>query len=101
MLFKKEKVLLRRYQPAFITVDGKHHIGKKSDWLITNKLDSCKDYLMTDAISDGYIKEHTEDNMYIINNIISVNWEVTDEVEVLDTFREFQIRVPADDPRLS
>lgn len=94
-LFKKEKVTLCRYKPIFITVDGKKHEGRTSDWVITQKIRTpVPDYLMLDIKEDGYVKDNFG-NMYILSNIICIEWQRVEQKKVEDTFREFQIRVKA------
>lgn len=92
-IFKKDMVTLRKYKPIFITVDNVKHEGIKYNWIIIDRL-SCgaPEYLIEDIISDGYI-EDKEHIMYILTNVISVEWKVVEEKIVEDTFDVYQVYV--------
>lgn len=90
-LFEKEKITIRRYKPIFVTVDGKEHEGYTYNWIITNRLRcSPPNYIMIDVTSDGYLKD-TNGVMYLLNNIVSIDWQIVEERQVDDTYSEYQI----------
>jgi len=92
-LFEKEKINIRKYKPVFITVDGKEHEGLEYNWIIINRLKcSAPEYIMIDVTSDGYLRDK-EGIMYILSNIISIDWQVIEEKIVEDTFDEFEVYV--------
>lgn len=92
-LFRKEKINIRKYKPVFITVDGKEHEGPVYNWIIVDRLKcSAPEYIMIDVRSDSYLRDK-EGIMYILSNIISIDWQLVEEREVEDTFDEFKVYV--------
>jgi hypothetical protein len=90
-LFKKDIITLRKYKPNFTTTDGNKHEGTVSRWAIKERLKcSIPQYLMINITSDGYI-EDKEKIMYPLTNIISIEWEVVEEIKVEDRFSEFDV----------
>jgi hypothetical protein len=47
---------------------------------------------MYDVSSDGYLKDK-EGVMYILSNIISIDWQVVEEKEVEDKYSEYQVYI--------
>lgn len=95
-LFKKEKVTLQKYKPFFVTVDGVRHEGLEYKWAIKEKIDNVPKYFMYDIKSDKYI-EDKNGIMYMLNNIISIEWKLIKEKIVEDNFNVYQISVSDDE----
>lgn len=91
-LFEKEKVTARRYRATFTTVDGKEHKGCVYNWMLINRVRDPERYIMIDIQSDGYI-EDSNGIMYILSNIVSVDWQIVEERTVEDKYSEYQIFV--------
>ena len=97
MFFKKklekEKVTLRKYRPYFTTTDGVKHEGCKYNWAISDRLRcSIPQYIMIDIKSDAYI-EDSNGTMYPLVNVMSIEWEVENEMVAEDDFNRCQIFV--------
>lgn len=96
-MFKKRitnnKVTLKKYKAAFVTIDNVRHEGCKYNWVITDRL-CCRvpEYLMIDIKSDGYIEDETG-IMYMLPNVISIEWALIDKITVDDTFNRYQVYV--------
>lgn len=93
-LFEKEKVTARRYRATFTTVDGKEHEGCVYNWMLINRVRDPERYIMIDIQSDGYI-EDSNGIMYILSNIVSIDWQIVEERTVEDKYSEYQIFVKA------
>jgi hypothetical protein len=92
-LFEKEKINIRKYKPVFITVDGKEHEGPEYNWIIINRLKcSAPEYIMIDVTSDGYLRDK-KGIMYILSNIISIDWQVVEKREVEDNYSDVQVYI--------
>lgn len=92
-LFEKEKINIRKYKPVFITVDGKEHEGHEYNWIIVNRLKcSAPEYIMIDIRSDGFLRDK-EGIMYILSNIISIDWRIVEEREIEDNYSEYQVYI--------
>lgn len=91
-LLEKEMLTARRYRAVFTTVDGKEHKGCIYNWMLTNRVINPERYIMIDIQSDGYI-EDSDGIMYIINNVVSINWQIVEERKVEDKYSEYQIFV--------
>lgn len=94
-LFEKPKIKIQKYKPVFITVDGKEHEGPEYNWIIPSRIKcSPSKYIMIDVKSDGYL-EDKDGVMYILSNIISIDWQVAEEKEVEDKWSDYQVYVSA------
>ncbi len=92
-LFEKPKIKIQKYKPIFITVDGKEHEGQTYNWIIPSRIKCTPPtYIMYDVSSDGYLRDK-EGILYILNNIISINWQVVEEREVEDKYSEYQVYI--------
>ena len=92
-IFKKEIVTLKKYKPIFTTTDGKVHEGHEYKWAIEERLRcSIPEYLMIDIKSDGYIKD-VNDIMYMLTNVISIEWKLLKDAMTEDTFNSHTIFV--------
>lgn len=94
-LFKSTlpKIKVQRYKPVFVTVDGMEHEGPTYNWIIPSRIKcSPSTYIMYDVSSDGYLRDK-EGVMYILSNIISINWQVVEEREVEDKYSEYQVYI--------
>lgn len=92
-LFEKPKIKIQKYKPVFITVDGKEHEGPEFNWIIPCRIKCTPSkYIMYDISSDGYLRDK-EGIMYILNNIISIDWQVIEEREVEDKYSEYQVYI--------
>lgn len=92
-LLEKEKVTLRKYRPYFTTTDGVKHKGCEYNWAISDRLRcSIPQYIMIDIKSDGYI-EDSNGTMYPLVNVVSIEWEVEEEMIVEDDFDRYQVFV--------
>lgn len=91
-LFEKEKVTARRYRATFTTVDGKEHEGCVYNWMLINRVINPERYIMIDVQSDGYI-EDSNGIMYLLSNIVSIDWQIVEERKVEDKYSEYQIFV--------
>lgn len=92
-LFKKDEIVVRKYKPIFTTIDNVKHEGPEYNWIIVNRL-RCQatDYIMIDIKSDGYIKDNNG-IMYILSNVISIDWQVAKEAVVKDKYHEYQVYI--------
>lgn len=87
------KINIRKYKPVFITVDGKEHEGPTYNWIIPSRIKCTPPtYIMYDVSSDGYLRDK-EGVMYILSNIISIDWQVVEEKEVEDKYSEYQVYI--------
>ena len=87
MFWKKREpdtLLLQRYQAFFTTVDGVKHEGRVYKWCDSTY--SVREYLMERTAGDGYLKDRKGLNMYPLQNILSIQFEVVEEKIVLDNF---------------
>lgn len=92
-LFENPKIKIQRYKPVFVTVDGKEHEGLTYNWIIPTRIKcSPSTYIMYGVSSDGYLKDK-EGVMYILSNIISIDWQVVEEKEVEDKYSEYQVYI--------
>ncbi len=94
-LFKSTlpKIKVQRYKPVFVTVDGREHEGPTYNWIIPSRIKcSPSTYIMYDVSSDGYLKDK-EGVMYILSNIISIDWQIVEEREVEDKYSEYQVYI--------
>lgn len=92
-LFENPKIKIQRYKPVFVTVDGKEHEGTTYNWIIPTRIKcSPSTYIMYDVSSDGYLKDK-KGVMYILSNIISIDWRVVEEKEVEDKYSEYQVYI--------
>lgn len=71
-----KKYSFQKYQPTFVTTDGKEHKGIAYNWICEDQLYSpVQNYLMTEIIKDGYI-EDMNGLMYPVSNVMSVFFEL-------------------------
>ena len=92
-LLEKEKVTLQKYRPYFTTTDGVRREGAKYNWAISERLRcSIPQYIMIDINSYGYI-EDSNGTMYPLVNVVSIEWEVEEEMIVEDNFDKYQVFV--------
>ena len=91
-LLEKKQVVARRYKAVFTTVDGKEHEGCTYNWMLINRVRNPEHYIMIDIKSDGYI-EDVAGVMYILNNVISLDWQVVEERQVEDKYSDYQVFV--------
>ena len=92
-MFEKDKVIVQKFKPFFITTDGVQHEGLDYNWGIANRVRcTIPDYLMIDIKSDGYIKDKNK-IMYPLSNVVSIEWKLLDERNVIDNFSEYQVFV--------
>lgn len=69
------------YTAHFKTIDGTEHICSKFNYIAPDKINcSAPEYIMSYVREDGYM---TDDNdvMYILQNIISIQWECDDIID--------------------
>ena len=94
-LFENPKIKIQRYKPFFVTVDGKEHEGSTYNWIIPARIKcSPSTYIMYDVSSDGYLRDENG-VMYILSNIISIDWRVVEEKEVEDKYLAYQVYIDA------
>jgi hypothetical protein len=87
------RIKIKKYKPVFVTVDGREHEGPTYNWIIPSRI-KCdpSTYIMYDVSSDGYLRDK-EGVMYILSNIISIDWQVVEEKEVEDRYSEYQVYI--------
>jgi hypothetical protein len=87
------KIKVQKYKPVFVTVDGKEHEGPVYNWIIPSRIKcSPSTYIMYDVSSDGYLKDK-DGVMYILSNIISIDWQIAEEKEIEDKYSEYQVYI--------
>ena len=92
-LFKKDKVTLQKYKANFTTVDGIKHSGLTYAWAVKDRLRcGVPEYIMIDIKSEGYIEDENE-VMYMLQNVISIEWKLEKEIVVDDNFNNYQVYV--------
>lgn len=72
-------MLLRSYRPIFKTIDGEEHVGIRYKYADENRVKgSVPELLMISVKNNGYLVD-MESKMYLIPNIISIEWDLVDE----------------------
>lgn len=97
--FKKNYVTIQQYKCIFTTIDGATHNGFTTRWAIADRLRcTVPDYVMIDIKSQGYIWDENH-NMYILSNVISIEWIKVDEKVIVDTFSRYDIFIDESDTK--
>lgn len=85
-MFRKERVVFQRYKPYFTTADGIVHEGHTYKWINPDWLEcTIPECLMIRINSEGYIEDKSN-AMYLLSNIISIDWKKCNEVDAIGRF---------------
>jgi hypothetical protein len=93
------KVTLRKYQPFFTTIDNVVHEGIQYNYGIVDRLTYSKSLprdIMIDIKHDDYI-EDSAGTMYLLANVVSIEWKLLDELIVYDIFDIYKTFVNSDE----
>ena len=94
---KKRKVTVQKFNPFFVTTDGKIHKGVDSNWYIADRINcTVPQFIMIDIKSDGYIEDEYG-VMYPLTNVVSIKWELLDEIIIEDNFGEYNVTVTTEE----
>ena len=93
-IFKEKTIItIQKFKPFFITTDGIRHEGLDYPWYIADRLRcTVPEYIMIDIKSNGYI-EDKDKIMYLLPNIISIEWKLLEERKIVDKFSNYQISI--------
>jgi hypothetical protein len=84
-------VTIQKFKPFFTTVDKEIHEGHTYGWAIKERIScSIPEYIMIDINSRGYMKD-SNDIMYPLTNIISIDWKLLDEKIVQDVYDRYHL----------
>lgn len=89
--FKPKNIVIQKAIPVFTTTDGNEHKGIESPWIKTCYLtETIGDFLIKEIIVDGFVKDEVG-VMFLLTNVISINWVVTQEKNIVDNLLNYEL----------
>ena len=96
-IFKENTITIQKFKPFFVTTDGVRHEGLDYPWYIADRLQcTVPEYIMLDIKSNGYIEDKNK-VMYLLSNVVSIEWVLLKERRKIDKFSNYQISIATEE----